>query len=476
MTVNDPRGFLDVRFVHAPKRDPAERVHDHKMIFELMPVGEPDRQAQRCMNCGIPFCHDACPVGNRIPRWNELVAADRWAEALQQLHATNNFPEFTGYICPAPCEAACVLEINDDPVTIKQVELEIIERGWREGWVTPRPPTRRTGKRVGVIGSGPAGMAVAAQLNTLGHTVTVYERSEAVGGLMRLGVPDFKLEKWVIDRRVEVLAQEGIEFRCRVEVGRDVAIDTLRAEHHALVLTIGALRERPLDIPGSQLGGVHPAMDYLSQHNRLIAQAQGRPGAHPSQPTITATGKHVTVIGGGDTAADCIATAHREHAIEVRQLDRYPRPTGHHTRELANWPDMPRRMPSTYALAEGGTRHFAETITALTGDNGQVQQLHGATVAGPPDFPHQPGTNFSRPTELVLIAVGFLGPETALINHLDLIQDTHGNIRADSFAASTPGVFTAGDARLGASLIVTAIDDGRKCATAVDHYLGSANQ
>jgi glutamate synthase (NADPH/NADH) small chain len=441
------------------------------MIFELMPVGEVRRQADRCMNCGVPFCHAGCPVGNRIPRWNELVTTDHWQEAIDELHATNNFPEFTGYICPAPCEAACVLEINDDPVTIKQIELEIIERAWREGWVTPKPPGTRTGRRVGVVGSGPAGMAVAAQLNSHGHAVTVYERSEAVGGLMRLGVPDFKLAKWVIDRRVAVLEQEGIEFRCGLEVGCDVGINELRAEHDAVVLTIGALLQRPLDVPGADLNGVHSAMDYLSQHNRLVARAEGRPVADLPEQTITAAGKHVFVIGGGDTAADCIATALRENATDVQQLDRYPEPTGHRTRELADWPAMPRRMPSTYALEEGGTRQYAETITALSGAHGQLTHLHGTAVGGRPDFSPLPEGHFTRPAELVLVAIGFLGPEKPLLTSLDLELDPHGNIRADDFVTSAPGIFTAGDARVGASLIVTAIDEGRKCAEAVNHYL-----
>jgi glutamate synthase (NADPH/NADH) small chain len=441
------------------------------MIFQLRPVDEVRRQADRCMNCGIPFCHDACPVGNRIPRWNELVTAGRWREAIDELHATNNFPEFTGYICPAPCEAACVLEINDEPVTIKQIELEIIERAWREGWVTPHPPGRRTGRRVAVVGSGPAGMAVGAQLNSHGHTVTVYERSEAVGGLMRLGVPDFKLAKWVIDRRVAVLEQEGVQFRCGLEIGRDIGVEELRTQHDAVVLTIGALLQRPLDVPGDDLDGVHPAMDYLSQHNRLIAATEARPGAELPEPSITATDKHVVVVGGGDTAADCIATALREHATDVQQLDRYPEPTGRRNRELAEWPAMPPRMPSTYALEEGGARRHAETITMLSGANNHVAQVHGAAVGGPPQFAPLPHTNFTRPAQLVLVAVGFLGPEPPLLKALHLEQDPQGNIQADNFVTSAAGVFTAGDARIGASLIVTAIDEGRKCAEVVNRYL-----
>jgi len=469
--VGDPHGFLHIPFVPEPKRPPGQRLRDHKMIFELMPVDEVGRQARRCMNCGVPFCQHGCPVGNRIPRWNDLVGTDRWREALEQLHATNNFPEFTGYICPAPCEAACVLEINDDPVTIKQVELEIIERGWREGWVRPRPPESRSGRRVAVIGSGPAGLAAAAQLNSLGHAVTVYERSEAIGGLMRLGVPDFKLEKWVIDRRVEVLREEGIDFHTGTEIGSDVTVEDVLTGHDALVLTIGALRERPLDVPGAELGGVHFAMEYLAGRNRLIARAEGRDAGEPPEDPITATGKRVAVIGGGDTAADCVASALREQAVEVVQLDRYPRPDGSQTRELVDWPATPRRMPSTYALEEGGTRHFAETVTGLAGTDGRVQQLRGATVGEPPDFTPHECSEFLRPVDLVLVAVGFLGPEQPLVDALELALHTGGEIRADDFATTTSGVFTAGDARLGASLVVTAIDDGRKCATAVDQFL-----
>jgi glutamate synthase (NADPH/NADH) small chain len=473
--VADPRGFLRIPHVHAPKRPPEQRVRDHKMIFELMPVGEVGRQARRCMDCGVPFCQDGCPVGNRIPRWNDLVGSDRWREALDQLHATNDFPEFTGYICPAPCESACVLAINSEPVTIKQVELEIIERGWREGWVRPRPPRSRTGRRVAVVGSGPAGLAAAAQLNARGHTVTVYERSEAPGGLMRIGVPDFKLAKWVIDRRIGVLEAEGIEFRCGVEVGTDLDPGEVRAGQDAVVLTVGALRERPLDVPGAGLGGVHFAMEYLAGHNRLVARTRGRPEDDCGGAPVTATGKRVAVIGGGDTAADCIATALREGAAEVRQLDRYPRPDGSHTRELADWPAMPRRMPTTYALEEGGTRRFAEAVIQLTETDGQVSRLHGTALDGPPDFTPRPGSEFDQPVDLVLVAVGFLGPERRVLDALGPGEASEPGAGepagADGDHVHAPGVFLAGDARLGASLVVTAIDDGRRCAAVVDRYL-----
>jgi glutamate synthase (NADPH/NADH) small chain len=471
----NPRGFLELEYVHEPKRDPSERVRDHRMIFDLMPVGQLREQADRCMNCGIPFCHHACPVGNRIPRWNELVTRDAWQDAIEQLHATNNFPEFTGYICPAPCQAACVLEINDDPVTIKQIELQIIDNAWKEGWVTPRPPGTRTGKKVVVVGSGPAGMAVAAQLNAKGHTVVVLERSEGVGGLMRIGVPDFKLEKWVIDRRVAVLEEEGIEFRCDVEVEgpkeNDPSIADLRADYDAVVLAVGALVHRRLDVEGAELDGVHLAMDYLSVHNRLVATAEGRAAWPVADDHLSAEGKHVVVIGGGDTAADCIATALREGAIDVQQLDRYPEPSGSRNRELADWPALPRRQPGSYALEEGGTRTYAEVITGLSGADGRVTTLHGAAVEGPPDFQPVEGGAFERPVELVLVAVGFTGPERATIDALGLDVDDRGNVLAEQYATSVSGVFAAGDARMGASLVVTAIDEGRKCAEAVHAFL-----
>jgi glutamate synthase (NADPH/NADH) small chain len=447
------------------------------MIFDLMPVGRLKGQADRCMNCGIPFCHHACPVGNRIPRWNELVTRDSWRDAIDQLHATNNFPEFTGYICPAPCQAACVLEINDDPVTIKQIELQIIDHAWKEGWVEPRPPGARTGKKVAVVGSGPAGLAVAAQLNSKGHSVVVLERSEGVGGLMRIGVPDFKLEKWVIDRRVAVLEAEGIEFRCDVEVEgprpTDPRVADLAAEYDAVVLALGALVHRDLGVDGSDLDGVHLAMDYLSAHNRLVAVDEGRPARPVGDQHLTAEDKRVVVIGGGDTAADCIATALREGAVDVHQLDRYPEPAGTRNRELADWPALPRRQPGSYALEEGGARRYAEVLTGLSGEDGRLTTLHGTAVHGPPDFEPVEGGAFERPVDLVLVAVGFSGPERAVPEALELTLDDRGNVLAERYQTSRTGVFAAGDARVGASLVVTAIDEGRKCAEVVHAYLTS---
>jgi glutamate synthase (NADPH/NADH) small chain len=422
------------------------------------------------MECGVPFCHSGCPLGNLIPDWNDLVYRDRWREAIDQLHATNDFPEFTGRICPAPCESACVLAINDDSVTIKQIELAIVERAFEEGWVTARPPEKRTGRKVAIIGSGPAGLAAASQLIRSGHHVTVYERDEAPGGLMRFGVPDFKLEKWVIDRRVEVLEQEGVELRCGVDVGHDLDPAELAADMDAVVIATGARHARELPLPGRELEGVHLAMDYLYARNRWVAGQQGRP-ALPSAP-ITAADKHVIVIGGGDTAMDCVGNAHREHARSVTVIDTYEPPAGNHTRDIVPWPDAPRRLPSTYALDEGGERLWQRTATELVGRDGHIAAVRGANAGPAPDYPPVAGTDFELPADLVLIAIGFSGPERAgTIERLELRLNARGALHAPAFATSRPAVFAAGDARVGQSLVVTAIAEGRRCARIVDRAL-----
>jgi glutamate synthase (NADPH/NADH) small chain len=467
----DPRGFLTTVRVPDPQRHPRERVDDHREVFTLLPWENVREQAGRCMGCGIPFCHQGCPLGNLIPEWNDLVRTDRWRQAVDRLHATNDFPEFTGFTCPAPCEPACVLEINDDPVMIKQVELAIIERAFEEGWVQPRSPHRRTGRRVAVVGSGPAGLAAANQINQAGHSVVVYERDEAVGGLLRFGIPDFKLEKRFIDRRVDILAAEGIEFRCNVDVGVDLSADELEATHDAVVLAVGSRSANPLEVPGTDLGGVHDAMHYLYQRNRSVAgELSG--AAQQTEHPITAANKRLVVIGGGDTAADCVASAHREKAASVTQIDRYPEPAGTRPRELTDWPRYPKRLPSTYALDEGGRRTFNEEVQSLSGEEGHVAAVHGRLVAGPPDFAPVPGTGFSRPADLVLVAIGFGGPEpAALLRDLDIDRDAGGNIAAPEYLTSVPGVFAAGDARRGQSLVVWAIDEGRRCAAAVNEML-----
>ena len=460
----DPRGFLDVRRVPPPERDPRERVADYREIYQLMPWGEVREQARRCMGCGVPFCHDGCPVDNLIPEWNDLVRENRWREALDRLHFTNDFPEFTGFICPAPCESACVLEINDDPVTIKQIELSIIERGWEEGWVVPAPPEVRTGRSVAVVGSGPAGMACANQLNRRGHSVTVLERDEGGGGLLRFGIPDHKLEKRYIDRRFAVLEAEGIDFRYGVDVGRDVGLDELRAQYDAVVLAIGARQARPLTVPGIELEGVHLAMDYLYCRNRAIAATMGGPSPREPGPEITARGKHVVVIGGGDTGADCISNAHRERAASVTQLDTYPEPAGTRPREIAGWPRMPRRLPTNYALDEGGERRFAAATVRLEGEGGRVTRISAARA----DAQRRaiPGTEAELPCDLALIAIGFSGVEEGF--GLALSSRSTMPARGEGELA---GVFACGDAVVGASLVVTAIAEGRRAARDVAAYL-----
>jgi glutamate synthase (NADPH) small chain len=472
----DPRGFIKVPRATPPERDPAERVHDYGEIYKVLPEPELKRQASRCMGCGVPFCNHACPLGNLIPDWNDLTRTGRWREAIDQLHATNNFPEFTGLVCPAPCEDACVLDINDDPVTIKQIEYAIIENAWEEGWVTPNPPEARTGYTVGVIGSGPAGLAAAQELNAVGHEVTVYERDEAPGGLIRFGVPDAKLEKWIIDRRVGLLEMEGIHFEYGADVGGPgLPADELRSRHDAIVVATGSRVHRELDVPGRELEGVHLAMDYLYIRNRYVASISedGIPGPEPEVP-IVAEGKDVVVIGGGDTGMDCISNANREGAKSAILLDVYPEiPIGGRYDDTP-WPMPLKRSVTTYALDEGGERRFGTQVTQLRGDeSGRVRELVGRKVTGSSSRTLEPveGSEFAMPADLVLIAVGFTGPERPLLDALRLDLDERGNVAAPLFAASQPGVFACGDARVGQSLIVTAIAEGRRCARIADRWL-----
>jgi glutamate synthase (NADPH/NADH) small chain len=468
--VGELGAFLKITRVAAPERDPRERVGDYKEIYKVLPEEEAARQGARCMECGVPFCHDGCPLGNLIPDWNDLVYKGRWREAIEQLHATNNFPEFTGLICPAPCEPACVLQINDDPVSIKQIELAIVERAWEEGWIVADPPEQRTGRSVGIVGSGPAGLAAAQQLNREGHDVVVYERDEGPGGLLRFGVPDFKLEKWFIDRRIGQLEGEGVRFEYGVDVGTDVTMEELSARHDAVVLAIGSRVHRALDVPGADLRGVRFAMDYLYARNRWVANGD-QPG---DDPELSAAGKHVVVIGGGDTAMDCVANAHRERAKSVTVLDTYPAPPGPAARDSVPWPEAPRRLVSTYALDEGGERRWTQTATHLDGEDGHVTTVHGSYVTPPPRREFVPGTEFSLPADLVLVAIGFSHPEhTGAVKELALELDRRGNVKAPTYATSAPGVFAAGDARIGQSLIVNAIAEGRRCARVVDRHLAA---
>jgi glutamate synthase (NADPH/NADH) small chain len=458
--------FKDLGRTQPPERDPGERVGDFREFVGTLPLTELRDQASRCMECGVPFCHSGCPLGNLIPDWNDLVYRDRWDEAIRELHRTNNFPEFTGRLCPAPCEAACVLEINEgDAVSIKQVELAIVNRAWEEGWIEPRPAATPTGRRVAVIGSGPAGLACAQQLARAGESVVVYERDEAAGGLVRFGVPEFKIEKRLVERRVDQLRAEGVEFRFGVDVGVDVDAVELRATYDAVVIAAGSRVPRDLPVPGRELDGVHFAMEYLYDRARMIAGSQ----AHG----ITAAGKHVVVIGGGDTGADCVAHAHREGAASVTQIELLGEPPVNRPDDVTPWPRWPMKLRTSYALHEGGDRSFAISTTHLTGSDGRVEQIHWQENAGVPPFDLVPGTEETHPAGLVLLAMGFLGPERSLLDGFGVDADGRGNADAPLFHTSVEGVFAAGDARRGQSLVVWAIDEGRRCAAAVESWLDS---
>jgi glutamate synthase (NADPH/NADH) small chain len=458
--------FLKIHRQGGPKRPVDERVRDFREFQQTLPVPELQKQGARCMECGVPFCHQGCPLGNLIPDWNDLVYRDRWREAIDQLHATNNFPEFTGRICPAPCEAACVLDINDDPVTIKQIEQSIADRAFEEGWVVPRPPPVRSGKRAAVIGSGPAGLAAAAELNQFGHEVTVFERNDRIGGLLRYGVPDFKLDKQVVQRRVGILAAEGIEFRTGVDIGRDITGDELRSGFDAVVIATGSTVPRDLPVPGRELDGVHFAMEYLELRNRFVA------GEYPDGTPITAAGKHVVIIGGGDTGADCLGNSHREEPASVTQFELLPEPPPERPDDRTPWPQWPMILRTSAAHEEGGERRFSVMTTSFSGSNGRVEALHGHEVAGPPSFDKIEGSEFTIPADLVLLAMGFLHPQReGLLDQLGVELDGRGNVACDDYASSVPGVFACGDARRGQSLIVWAIAEGRQAARAADRHV-----
>jgi len=483
--------FLQIERRGVPQRDPLQRTRDFHEFLLPRPVDELREQGARCMDCGVPFCHNGCPLGNLIPDWNDLVYRDRFADAIAQLHATNNFPEFTGRLCPAPCEAACVLEIREgDAVTIKQIENAIINRAWEEGWVTPQPPRRdrETGQAVAVVGSGPAGMAAAQQLRRAGHRVTLFERDEAVGGLVRFGVPDFKIEKTVVQRRVEQLIAEGVDIRCGVEVGSDLSVQELRAGFDAVVLATGSRVPRDLPAPGRELDGVHFAMEYLYQRNRWVARQIESPPT-PSAPTaeqppiereITAAGKDVVVIGGGDTGADCVGNSLREGARSVVQLELLSEPPAHRPDERTPWPQWPLKYRLSYAMEEArklgvGEQDYSVTTTAFADDgSGALAGLRIAQAAPEPPFDPLPGTERELPAQLVLLAMGFLGPEQELLDQLGVAKDPRGNVKSfEPYTTSVDGVFAAGDARRGQSLIVWAINEGRQCARMVDRYLAS---
>jgi glutamate synthase (NADPH) small chain len=471
--MGDVKGFLK-HGRELPERRPVPvRLRDWKEVYEEFPEDHLRTQASRCMDCGIPFCNNGCPLGNLIPDWNDLVHKDRWRDAIERLHATNNFPEFTGRLCPAPCEAACVLGINQDPVTIKQVEVEIIDRAWAEGWVHPVRPGRYTDKRVAVIGSGPAGLAAAQQLTRAGHAVVVLERADRIGGLLRYGIPEFKMEKRVLDRRLAQMRAEGTEFRTNVDVGRDVTVEQLREMYDAVVIATGATAWRDLPIPGRDLDGIHQAMEYLPWANRA---QEGDLGT--DDVPIHAGGRKVVIIGGGDTGADCLGTSHRQGAAEVFQFEIMPRPP--EARPDANpWPTWPFVYRTSSAHEEGGERVFSVNTVEFLGDaDGRVRALkvvdvESRMVDGRPSFEPVEGSEREIEADLVFLAMGFVGPERqGLLEALGVEIDGRGNVaRDDDWASSVEGVFVCGDAGRGQSLIVWAIAEGRACAASVDRFL-----
>ena len=466
-------GFLEIKRKKPPARPVAERLRDWKEVYLPYPDEELRKQAARCMDCGIPFCHQGCPLGNIIPDWNDLVYKDRWREALDRLHATNNFPEWTGRLCPAPCEGSCVLSINDDAVTIKGVELAIVEHGFDEGWIGPQSRIARTGKRVAVIGSGPAGLAAAEQLNRVGHAVTVFERDDRIGGLLRYGIPEFKMEKRFLDRRLQLMEKDGVAFRPNSHVGVNVRVAELRREFDALVLAGGACWPRDLQVPGRELRGIHFAMEYLKLQNR---RCEGDP--IPDENFITARDKRVVIIGGGDTGADCLGTVHRQGAVSVHQFELLPRPPDERAPDNP-WPQWPNIFRVSGAHEEGGDRVYAVSTQRFTGDaEGRVRQLQAVKVdmvreGGRIDFKPIADSEFTLEVDLVLLAMGFLGAERpGMLSDLGVKLTERGNVWRDaSWMTSVPGVFACGDMQRGQSLIVWAIAEGRSAARGVDQYL-----
>ncbi|HLI84337.1 MAG TPA: glutamate synthase subunit beta [Bryobacteraceae bacterium] len=461
-------GFMEYARETPARRPPAERIKDWFEVYLPFPEDKIRTQSARCMDCGVPFCHTGCPLNNIIPDWNDLVYRGRWQEAIRQLHATNNFPEFTGRICPAPCEAACVLGINESPVTIKQIEKTIVDRAFEEGYIKPEPPAVRTGKRVAIVGSGPAGLAAAQQLARAGHDVTVFEKADRIGGLLRYGIPNFKMEKHLIDRRLEQMRAEGVRFEVNAHVGVNVPVEDLRRDFHAILLAGGAEQPRNLNVPGRNLKGIHFAMEFLPQQNR-----RNEGDTVPDDIAILATGKHVVIIGGGDTGADCLGTSHRQGARSVTQFELLPKPPDERSPSTP-WPLWPMQLRSESSHEEGGIRDWSVSTTAFTGDeHGNVKQLHAVRVGPPPKFEPIPGSEFTMDAGLVLLAMGFLGPvRNGIIEQLALKLDARGNVATDdNYMSSVPGIFAAGDMRRGQSLVVWAISEGRKAARAVDVYL-----
>jgi glutamate synthase (NADPH/NADH) small chain len=470
--VGKTTGFLEIQRKKWPTRPIAERLRDWKEVYLPLPDADLQKQGARCMDCGVPFCHQGCPLGNLIPDWNDLVYKDRWRDAIERLHATNNFPEFTGRLCPAPCEGSCVLGINDDPVTIKAIEVSIIDHAFEHGWVRPEPPTMRTGKKVAVVGSGPAGLAAAQQLNRAGHSVIVFERADRIGGLLRYGIPEFKMEKRHLDRRLALMEKEGVVFQTNAHIGVDVPVGDLRRDFEAIVLAGGACAPRDLPIPGRELGGIHFAMEYLTLSNK---RCEG--DAVADDVFISARGKRVVIIGGGDTGADCLGTVHRQGALSVHQFELLPRPPD--TRAEDNpWPQWPNIFRVSSAHEEGGERVYSVSSQRFVGESGRVTKLDAIKVemvrqGGRLDFKPIAGSELTLDVDLVLLAMGFVGPEKpGMLSQLGVTLTDRGNVARDAnWMTNVPGVFACGDMQRGQSLIVWAIAEGRSCARGVDAYL-----
>lgn len=472
-----PTGFLEY-----PRHDRGyapveERIKHYREFVIPLPEEELRLQGARCMDCGIPFCHGGCPVNNLIPDWNDLVWKGRWEEAIERLHGTNNFPDFTGRICPAPCQEACTLNLEDEPVTIKTIECAIVDRAWEEGWIRPQPPARRSGKRVAIVGSGPAGLACAQQLARAGHEVTVFEKQDRIGGLLRYGIPDFKMEKWHIDRRIEQMEAEGVTFRINTHVGVDLPARQLLDEFDALVLAGGSEQPRDLPVEGRELDGIHFAMDFLRQQNRRVAG-----DTIPEEEAILATGRHVVVIGGGDTGSDCIGTSNRQGAASVTQLEILPKPPEKEDKDLT-WPDWPNKLRTSTSHEEGCTRYWSVSTKRFIGENGRVTGVELVKVDWKKDengrwvMEEIPDSGFTLKADLVLLAMGFVHPvHEGLLEELGVALDERGNVRGptegpNAYRTSIDRVFAAGDMRRGQSLVVWAIREGRQCAKAVDEYL-----
>ena len=475
-------GFLEIERQDRSTEKPETRIHNYREFVHPLPTPEVSKQAARCMDCGIPFCHQGCPVNNLIPDWNNLVYRDQWRTASEALHSTNNFPEFTGRICPAPCEASCTLNIIDNPVTIKTIECQIVDRAWEEGWIQPVMAPKKTGKSVAVVGSGPAGMACAQQLARAGHSVTLFEKADRIGGLLRYGIPDFKMEKHLIDRRMRQMEAEGVSFRTNVEVGVNVSMDMLQADYDAVVLSGGAEAPRDLPVPGRELDGIHFAMDFLTQQNKRVA---GDPESKAApNGTLSAKGKHVVVIGGGDTGSDCIGTSNRHGAVSVTQFEILPQPPAKENKLLV-WPDWPLKLRTSSSQQEGCERDWSVQTKRAIGEDGKITALECVRVdwkigdGGQMKLVEVPGSEFTLKADLVLLAMGFLGPKKAgLVEQAGVELDARGNVKAPltNYQTSKTKIFSCGDMRRGQSLVVWAIREGRQCARGVDEFLMGSSE